>query len=782
MPTQKIDPKVIFASDAPAIDKPPVFGDKTKGWDVSRANDGRPEIKEMNKLQQDTDLKILWLNENSVTPYDESIDYPEGAVTIKDGSFKQLASGAWVEFLDDFANKDDVKRGIANRYDSSLTYNSGERVVLANGDIVVSTIDGNTHDPNVDMTGWLNISSAGKVESIAELLSVSNPKNGQVVCVKSYNAGQGEGGDVFIYKLARQLENDGVSVFNGWERQKNGKPWALEDAGKPTNSDNDSLYLQKVLDLSKEKHTNIILNPNTTYIFKDKVEVTDSKGITLIAYGAKTLIGYHQETPNDNYQYPFSITCDPTANASVIIKGLNQDGSPSFYNPWEYFTAGKRWYSVVGIKIESAFNVVYEGVTQKNILGYGSQWFDCKNVSVDGFDAKEVGGHNGLFGNDSIGDCFYIGWRNGITNHVFKNVYAKGVSVEDIYSGSYYSPRSRIFIAVENLKPSAIDVQTNITLENVKTFDYQRGIHIEANKGEVSLTGDNVEIKADLVCLSSHTNGGSRFSFTNSHLTPDTRDYNGTGGINWGVDLFLGAGCVVDDINRNSKTVNTGLLSHKAGNAKFGTMLGKGSSVKNIKGLLANDGKYSADGAVFEFSESYSSYYHYNSARPVLNNCELINIENTEIKRISVDQDQFILKGCTVRNLDFGQSVYESPVSNLYLSSALAGYSAQVASGRVVNFYLDNVLKSRYDDVLAVDAQSTYVSANELAYTGKYYVTKALTELPTSVTTTLIETQVTNKRGFSGYSDDLMQVCTSLVAPYTISRRFRSNTTWSAWV
>ena len=30
MPTQKIDPKVIFASDAPAIDKPPVFSDKTK--------------------------------------------------------------------------------------------------------------------------------------------------------------------------------------------------------------------------------------------------------------------------------------------------------------------------------------------------------------------------------------------------------------------------------------------------------------------------------------------------------------------------------------------------------------------------------------------------------------------------------------------------------------------------------------------------------------------------------------------------------------------------------
>ncbi len=163
MPTQKIDPKVIFASDAPAIDKPPVFSDKTKGWDVARANDGRPQIKEMNKVQQDTDLKILWLNENAILPYDSTIDYPDGAVTLKDGSFKQLSSESWVEFLDDFADKDAVKRGVANRYDSSLTYNSGERVVLTNGDIVKSTVDGNVNDPNVDMIGWVKTNSASQI-------------------------------------------------------------------------------------------------------------------------------------------------------------------------------------------------------------------------------------------------------------------------------------------------------------------------------------------------------------------------------------------------------------------------------------------------------------------------------------------------------------------------------------------------------------------------------------------------------------------------------------------
>lgn len=56
--------------------------------------------------------------------------------------------------LENYADKDAVKRGIANRYDSSLTYNSGERVVLTNGDTAKSIIDGNTNDPNSDMTGW----------------------------------------------------------------------------------------------------------------------------------------------------------------------------------------------------------------------------------------------------------------------------------------------------------------------------------------------------------------------------------------------------------------------------------------------------------------------------------------------------------------------------------------------------------------------------------------------------------------------------------------------------
>lgn len=42
-------------------------------------------------------------------------------------------------------------------------YKLNERVVLTNGDIVKSTINGNTNDPNVNMTGWVKTNSASQI-------------------------------------------------------------------------------------------------------------------------------------------------------------------------------------------------------------------------------------------------------------------------------------------------------------------------------------------------------------------------------------------------------------------------------------------------------------------------------------------------------------------------------------------------------------------------------------------------------------------------------------------
>lgn len=198
MAVNKIDPKVIFASEAPAQDTPAVFTNRTVGWGETRKNGGRPTIKQMNAEQQSTDLKILWLNENAVTPYDPTIDYPLDAVTIKDGIFKIFNGSVWEVFLDKtdigLGNVDntsdlnkpistttqtalDLKadkvfvdnalslqqeindRGGATWYSKSGGYNLNDRVILGNGDIVQSNIANNTVDPNVNMANWVFSSS-----------------------------------------------------------------------------------------------------------------------------------------------------------------------------------------------------------------------------------------------------------------------------------------------------------------------------------------------------------------------------------------------------------------------------------------------------------------------------------------------------------------------------------------------------------------------------------------------------------------------------------------------
>lgn len=394
MPTQKIDPKVIFASDAPAIDKPPVFSDKTKGWDVARANDGRPEIKQMNKVQQDTDLKILWLNENSVTPYDESIDYPDGAVALKDGSFKQLVSGAWVEFLDDFANKDEVKRGIANRYDPLLTYNSGERVVLTNGDIVKSTINGNTNDPNVDMTGWLNIGNAGEVESIADLLAIPSPKDGSRVYVKGLQGGW------FEYNSSKASVNDGIIVFNGWVRITLETIIYPEWAGAVGNKVvDDTASLQACFDyVTDNAWKGSVYNTNRSGRAKLGVKLSRQYRITDTIW-----IGRGTKVFGDAVICGFNLTQDTIEGACFIV---------DFNNPLKWAISSVN-YTTVGIR--PAFDQIFSGTDFNESRVTHAQGIELKGFNLITATGKRIyGGVRMTCAFDAVVELGSLGFDYGI--------------------------------------------------------------------------------------------------------------------------------------------------------------------------------------------------------------------------------------------------------------------------------------------------------------------------------------------------------------------------------
>lgn len=170
----KNDVNQIFAINAPAQDKPASFANYPNGWDTARSNNGRPTIRQFNFLQQRTDQNILWIHQNGAAlPFDSNIEYADGAVVVKDGELQQK-----------------------------------------------------------QVDGWSSIGGSGiiTVDSIADLLAIKNPREGQVVFVKSFHdklkytqinlalAKPFKGGGEVTYNSAKANLNDSCMCFYGWER------------------------------------------------------------------------------------------------------------------------------------------------------------------------------------------------------------------------------------------------------------------------------------------------------------------------------------------------------------------------------------------------------------------------------------------------------------------------------------------------------------------------------------------------------------------------------------
>lgn len=93
----------------------------------------------------------------------------------------------------------------------------------------VKTLYGKNVEAGAGANGWdANLVVYGKttqrqvndgLESIAQLIAVQNPRNGQRVYVKSYHAGLNAGGGEFVYDSTKSSINDGGMVINGWVRQ-----------------------------------------------------------------------------------------------------------------------------------------------------------------------------------------------------------------------------------------------------------------------------------------------------------------------------------------------------------------------------------------------------------------------------------------------------------------------------------------------------------------------------------------------------------------------------------
>lgn len=91
------DVNQIFADQAPAQDQPANFRNYPRGWDEARKKDGKPEIPQFNFLQQRTDQNFLYIHQQGAAlPFHSSIEYAEGAVVLKDGVLSQKKGSIWI--------------------------------------------------------------------------------------------------------------------------------------------------------------------------------------------------------------------------------------------------------------------------------------------------------------------------------------------------------------------------------------------------------------------------------------------------------------------------------------------------------------------------------------------------------------------------------------------------------------------------------------------------------------------------------------------------------------
>lgn len=86
------------------------------------------------------------------------------------------------------------------------------------------------------------------LSSVAAMLAIKNPRNGQRVYVKSYHAELNKGGGTFVYDNSKANINDNVSVINGWVRDLSSKTLSTDDVGlKGDGTDTDAtLRLQQL--------------------------------------------------------------------------------------------------------------------------------------------------------------------------------------------------------------------------------------------------------------------------------------------------------------------------------------------------------------------------------------------------------------------------------------------------------------------------------------------------------------------------------------------------------
>ena len=297
-------------------------------------------------------------------------------------------------------------------------YGINDKVRLATGEVVFSTIPSNTNDPNSNKTGWLNIGNISVVESIAEMLSITNPQTGNSVTTKSYIAGLNKGGTKYIYDATRAAENNGVTCINGWVKKNTSRLLASQAGCREGDFENTDQLNALILAASNEGIKEVILDG---FYKIGKLE----KGITTTPFG------------DENAWWLLKARSNVTIKGRSWSDGLFVAGGLVASNATKPNTKGYMVFgdynqpNVENFKIK---NFTIDNNGKENLLpavvGFGAQalcpnvWFQRgKNIGVFDIHFKDNPGHqtivldSGVQGAKVIGNTFMDNGK-GLPNNV----------------------------------------------------------------------------------------------------------------------------------------------------------------------------------------------------------------------------------------------------------------------------------------------------------------------------------------------------------------------------
>lgn len=279
------------------------------------------------------------------------------------------------------------------------------------------------------LTGGLLTINKG-LESIADLSTINNPKDGFRVYVKSYHAGLSKGGGYFIYDSSRAAENDGGTVVNGWVRElplknivssdyfggnlKQVGDWVKSDVSRFCHLNTDEVYeLDNIGDVYFNRvvcnggKAIVVLHPNTNLVYLEK---TDGSEVVHIEGIALRVLGHRWDTTGLTEPAIYNQTHGLTTIKSSYISNIDVYALTDIgdLNSWSDDTSKSRASPFIWVTVS-------DNATMKNCRHFGvSNFYTVRGVAGATHTEENVIGFNCETNIYVKGSEFSSGYSNNI--------------------------------------------------------------------------------------------------------------------------------------------------------------------------------------------------------------------------------------------------------------------------------------------------------------------------------------------------------------------------------